>query len=99
MEEKVRKVVQVKNYTYLPRQLWHTGVSPKYLSDERIEVGKGVHELAILLFAERVAEFGMKRFLHVGVAGEFDKGPLCVASNETSEWKVGREEKTYCEGS
>ena len=81
--------MQVTSYTYLPRQLGHTRVPPKYLRDKRVKVGKGVHELAVFLFAERAAKFSTERFLHVGVAGEFDKGPLCVTSNDKSGWKVG----------
>jgi len=82
--------------THLPRQLRHTRARPKYLRRERVEVGKGVHELAVFTFAEYAAKFSTKGFLHVLVAGEFDKGPLHVTSNETSEWKGGRKGKTHC---
>jgi len=70
---------------HLPGQLGHAGVCPEYLRDERVEVGKRVHELGVFIFAERAAKFSTKGFLHVLVAGEFDKGPLCVTSSETSE--------------
>ena len=79
--KKIRKVTT----TYLPRHLGHTGVGPEYLRDERVEVRKGVHELAVFLFAERTAKFSTKGFLDVLVAGEFDKRPLCVTSDETSK--------------
>ena len=71
-----------------PIQLGHTWVSPKYLRRERVEVGKGAHELAkcgVCLFAERAANFGTKGGLHVGVTSEFDKSPLCETSHDSSE--------------
>ena len=83
-EERIHKVVQVTN-THLPRQVGYTGVSPQYLTCERVEVGKGVHELAVFFFAECAAKFSTKGFLYVVVTGEFNKGPLCVTSTEALE--------------
>ena len=71
---------------HIPIQLGHTGVCPKYFRRERVEVGKGAHELAVCgvcPIAECAAKFSTKGFLHVGVTGEFDKGPLCETSNDT----------------
>ena len=68
--------------THISIQLRDAGVRPKYLGGERVEIGKGVHDLAICgIFpvAERAEKFSTKCFLHVRVTGEFDKGPLYKA--------------------
>ena len=80
-------------------QLGHTGVGPKYLRRERVEVGEGAHKLAICRVcpvAERAAKFSAKGFLHVGITGEFDKSPLYETNNDTSKWKRRWEGETYC---
>ena len=93
--KEVQKRVQ-DTTIHLPSQLGHAWVYPKYLGRERVEVWKGVHERAIFTFAERIAEFGTESFLHVVVAGEFDKGPLLCGKERDLRMEGGWEGKTYC---
>jgi len=51
------------------------GVQPKYLTRERIQVGKAVYEFVVCRvfpWGKFAAELGAQGVLHVGVTGEFD---------------------------